>query len=244
VTLHAVREVWVRVEIDGRQTLSRLLHAGEHFELEAGRDVSVRAGDGAALLVGVDGHPPAAMGQPGVALTRRFGVSRPQTRNPAGTHEAGLNEVRAPRAFQQTTSQPSPGSVPAQATGSLVATNVRPVDGPAVDEHDLLRAHLAYFEALERGDNAQMGRLCAEGFTVSGGPATDGSGLPYEISLNGASVEVRGVGAVVNGVASQRITGSDGQVSRTQPLRFSEVWVKRDGQWQLLNVRFIDAALR
>jgi hypothetical protein len=54
-----------------------------------------------------------------------------------------------------------------------------------------------------------------------------------------ASVEVRGVGAFVSGKASQRISAPDGQSTRDQSLLFSEVWVKRNGQWQLLNVRFV-----
>ena len=47
------------------------------------------------------------------------------------------------------------------------------------------------------------------------------------------------MGAVVSGTASQRINGPDGQFLRDQQLLFSEVWVKRGGQWQLMNVRFV-----
>jgi hypothetical protein len=107
------------------------------------------------------------------------------------------------------------------------------------DEADVLRAHEAYFEALRRGDSGQMSRLAADGFTATGAPAADESGTPYEISVGQAAVDVRGLGAVVSGTASQRISGSDGQSTRNQMLMFSEVWVKRDGQWQLMNVRFV-----
>ena len=103
----------------------------------------------------------------------------------------------------------------------------------------MLRAHEAYFEALRRGDQGQVGRLAADGFSVTGAPAADEAGVPYEITLRNASVEIRGVGAVVSGTASQRINGPDGQFLRNQPLLFSEVWIKRGNQWQLTSVRFL-----
>ena len=102
----------------------------------------------------------------------------------------------------------------------------------------MLHAHEAYFHALGRGDASGVAQLTADGFTVTGTPAADESGLPFPISLSNASVSVRGVGAVVSGTGSQRITGPDGQ-ARQQPLLFSEVWIKRGDQWQLTNVRFL-----
>jgi len=110
------------------------------------------------------------------------------------------------------------------------------------DEGDVLRAHETYFEALRRGDRGQVNRLAANGFSVTGAPAADESGVPYEITLRNAAVETRGVGAVVSGTASQRINGPDGQFLRDQPLLFSEVWIRRDGQWQLMNVRLVSPA--
>jgi hypothetical protein len=106
------------------------------------------------------------------------------------------------------------------------------------DENEVLHAHEAYFEALGRGDTGRMARLAGDGFTVTGAPATDGAGVPFAISLSNASVDVRGVGAVVSGTGSQRITGADGQI-RHEALLFSEVWIKRGNQWQLTSVRFL-----
>jgi hypothetical protein len=108
------------------------------------------------------------------------------------------------------------------------------------DEGDVLRGHEAYFEALRRGDRGQLGHLIADGFSTTGAPAADESGIPYEISLRKASIEVRGVGAVVSGTASQRIRGPEGEFLRDQDLLFSEVWIKRSGQWQLMNVRLVN----
>lgn len=129
----------------------------------------------------------------------------------------------------QAASQPAPAAAPAP---------VPAVTGGS-DEGDVLRAHEAYFEALRRGDQGQVGRLAADGFSMTGAPAADESGVPYEITLRNASVEIRGVGAVVSGTASQRINGPDGQFLRNQQLLFSEVWIRRDGQWQLMNVRLM-----
>jgi len=106
------------------------------------------------------------------------------------------------------------------------------------DENDVLHAHEAYFEALGRGDTGRMARLAGDGFTITGAPATDATGVPFSISLSKASVDVRGVGAVVSGTGSQRITGADGE-TRHQTLLFSEVWIKRGNQWQLTSVRFL-----
>ena len=102
----------------------------------------------------------------------------------------------------------------------------------------MLHAHEAYFHALGRGDASGVARLTGDGFTVTGTPAADESGVPFPISLSSASVSVRGVGAVVSGTGSQRMTGPDGQ-ARQQPLLFSEIWIKRGDRWQLTNVRFL-----
>jgi hypothetical protein len=57
-----------------------------------------------------------------------------------------------------------------------------------------------------------------------------------------AVVDIRGIGAVVSGTASQRIGGA-GTEPRDEPLLFSEVWVKRGSDWELVNVRFMSPKL-
>jgi hypothetical protein len=132
-----------------------------------------------------------------------------------------------------------------QAAHADAGTPTAPPDAPALsgDESDVLHAHEAYFRALGRGDASGIARLTGDGFTVTGSPAADESGVPFAISLSNASVDVRGVGAVVSGTGSQRITGPDGQ-ARQQPLLFSEVWIKRGDQWQLTSVRFLRSEAR
>ena len=72
VTLRALREVWVGVEVDGRRAVSRLVRAGEQFTYGAEREVAVRAGDAGALLVSVNGRQSAVLGGDGVVLTKRI----------------------------------------------------------------------------------------------------------------------------------------------------------------------------
>jgi hypothetical protein len=226
--------------------------------------VVLRAGDAGALLMSVNGGDLAAFGGAGTVLTRRVaadGPKRPQRPAPSESTATPLGSSTAARPLLPRPDAPALHSPVSLARSHTTATDRRsgvpeqsqsasqpaPAAGSAPvppatsgsDESDVLRAHEAYFEALRRGDQGQVGRLAADGFSVTGAPAADESGVPYEITLRNASVEIRGVGAVVSGTASQRINGPDGQFLRHQPLLFSEVWIRRDGQWQLMNVRLM-----
>lgn len=263
VALRAVRQVWLRADVDGKRVVARLLRAGEDLELSGTRDVVVRAGDAGAVLVAVNGRTRTALGRDGAVLTRRIaaeleanggntsGAKRPVAAQgqpspllsanvAAGRQEQEpihpVTPAVAPQPYR-VAPVPPPEPPPAPSTESSPEPSTQPSAVPSTEEADVLRAHGAYFEALRTGDGGQMSRLVADGFSASGAPAADESGLPYEISLRSASVEVHGVGAVVSGTASQHIP--DGQFLRDQPLRFSEVWIKRNGQWQLMNVRFL-----
>ena len=65
VALEAVRPVWLRVEVDGKQTTARLVRAGEALNLRGAKNVVVRAGDAGALLIGVNGGAHTAFGRNG-----------------------------------------------------------------------------------------------------------------------------------------------------------------------------------
>jgi hypothetical protein len=276
VTLRAVRAVWVRVDVDGRRAVGRVVRAGEQLTYRAEREVAVRAGDAGALLISVNGRQPAALGRDGVVLTKRLtshpgraldmtAPSPPAKGPPNGalpsvlarlppvlarprddrTGPVSVSQVRPVEPQSQVLARP-PDRVkasthgPDQVAQADAGSPTAPPDAPALsgDETDVLHAHEAYFHALGRGDASGIARLTGDGFTVTGSPAADESGVPFAISLSNASVDVRGVGAVVSGTGSQRITGPDGQ-ARQQPLLFSEVWIKRGDQWQLTSVRFL-----
>jgi hypothetical protein len=270
VTLRALREVWVRVDVDGRRAVSRLVRAGEQFTYGAEREVAVRAGDAGALLISVNGHQSAVLGADGVVLTTRMTTtagrraldltapSRVDDTRPKGalpavlalprddrTGPVALNKLHttAPESnlVARPPEPPKANSQSSEQSRAEEAGPPRPAPDAATlsgDETAVLHAHEAYFHALGRGDASGVARLTGAGFTVTGTPAADESGVPFPISLSSATVSVRGVGAVVSGTGSQRMTGPDGQ-ARQQPLLFSEIWIKRGDQWQLTNVRFL-----
>lgn len=65
----------MRVVVDGRETVARLFEPGERYAVEAGSDVSIRAGDSGAVFVSINGGDATALGPDGLALTRRFVVN-------------------------------------------------------------------------------------------------------------------------------------------------------------------------
>jgi hypothetical protein len=259
VGMSAVRPVWVRAEVDGKSEVARLLRAGESFEFRGTREVVLRAGDAGAVLLGVNGRTPTALGRDGAVVTKRIAAELPTE---VGTRITGAEDsptpvqpllqtstrshspiqpaataspARAPAASSSRSAAVAPAAVPTSATSQQAGSPTTTQD----DESHVLRAHEAYFDALRRGDSSRIGRLLADGFSASGSPAADDRGIPYEMSVRSAAVEVRGVGAIVSGTASQRLAGPNGEPTRDQQLLFSEVWVKRDGEWQLMNVRFV-----
>jgi cytoskeleton protein RodZ len=60
---------WVSAVIDGERRVSRLLQAGERFELEAQRHVELRIGDAGALAMSVNGMPARRLGKSGEPVT-------------------------------------------------------------------------------------------------------------------------------------------------------------------------------
>jgi hypothetical protein len=79
----AVREVWVRTTIDGRTDGGRTLSAGEVIDVSAGKSISLRAGDGGAVLFSLNRGQKQPLGQSGQPVTRQFDAEKPETRQPA-----------------------------------------------------------------------------------------------------------------------------------------------------------------
>jgi hypothetical protein len=262
VTLKILRPVWLRAEVDGRIALARLLRAGEVFQLRGTHAVVVRAGDAGAVLIGVNGRAGTVLGHDGAVVTKRIAPNQPASTekprpsessrtppSPVAVSAANVKAKTAPAStvasergqrLQSETMATGKEHTPTRST--VVPSQQTP--SSAEERDSVLRGHKAYFDALSRGDAAQLARLIGVGFSVTGTPSADESGLPYEIALDTPSVEIRGLGAVVSGTASQRITEGDGRQVGDQPLLYSEVWIKRDGEWQLLNVRFVRAGRR
>jgi DivIVA protein len=104
-------------------------------------------------------------------------------------------------------------------------------------EEDVLLRHREYFKALMGRDTAAMRRLTADGFSATV-PFLESGSPDRPLRMDRESVEVRGVGAVVSGTAVESPAGQDGGPVGDATWLFSEVWINRDGQWLLLNVRF------
>ena len=268
VGLRAVRPVWLRADVDGSTTVARLVRLGEQLDLHGKREVVVRVGDAGALLMSVNGRTRSAFGRDGAVLTRRItAAAGPSGNTPAPAPAApALEPARplltpavavarqeprssVPEALPGTTQQPDQAAVTAapRAEPPPPAAEPNPPmpsrSSPAPrneEEADVLRGHEAYFDALSRGDTGGVARLTTDGFSASGGPAED-AGSPHEIALGSTKIEIRGIGAVVSGTATRRIKGPDGRYAGDQPLLFSEVWIKRNGEWQLMNVRFANS---
>lgn len=72
VELRTTREAWIRVVVDGRRSLERLVAAGDVLTFSATTLVSVRAGDAGAVLVSVNGERAAPLGSDGQVATQSF----------------------------------------------------------------------------------------------------------------------------------------------------------------------------
>lgn len=72
VELTIIRPVWVRAVVDERRAVERELNAGEKIPLSADRSILIRADDGGAIRLTVDGRDQGTLGRDGQILTRAF----------------------------------------------------------------------------------------------------------------------------------------------------------------------------
>jgi ketosteroid isomerase-like protein len=68
------RTAWIRTVVDGKED-SRVYQAGETRQIDGARAVSIRAGDGGAVFVSVDGSPAEPLGTSGLAVTKQFSLA-------------------------------------------------------------------------------------------------------------------------------------------------------------------------
>jgi hypothetical protein len=78
--LIAMRRVWVRATVDGERAFERELEADARVPLRATRTIVIRAGDGGALRLTIDGRDQGVLGRDGLVVTRSFAVSTPTGR--------------------------------------------------------------------------------------------------------------------------------------------------------------------
>jgi hypothetical protein len=78
----AVRDVWVRTTIDGRADGGRTLTAGQVMDVSAEKSISLRAGDGGAILFSLNRGEKQPLGRSGQPVTRDFGAEKAETPEP------------------------------------------------------------------------------------------------------------------------------------------------------------------
>lgn len=142
----------------------------------------------------------------------------------------------APPAAAATTGAGSPRAVGTSVPlGSPPRRAARDADGV---EQQILAVDRQWFEAYYRGDQPNMTRLSAEGFAMADARGTGRKALPGsapERVLHDVRVDVHGDGAVLSGRMIERVGRGPG--AREHESFLSEVWVRRDGRWQLLGIR-------
>jgi len=79
IVAEAVRDVWVRTTIDGESDAGRTLASGQVIDVSAERSISLRAGDGGAILISLNHGRKQPLGTSGQPVTRQFDVVKPGT---------------------------------------------------------------------------------------------------------------------------------------------------------------------
>jgi hypothetical protein len=82
VQLRLSREVWMRVVVDGRQVLARLVPGDQTLAFDPTQALIVRAGDAGAVEVIVDGESKGVLGREGAVVTRIFELPAPAPERP------------------------------------------------------------------------------------------------------------------------------------------------------------------
>jgi hypothetical protein len=247
--------VWLRATIDGRTENGRLYAAGDVRRIEGARSVSIRAGDAGAVFVSVNGGQPRALGAAGAAVTRHFGTAEQESLSPQPAADARGGPAVSTDAPGRAELRPS-GALPALVPAPVVET--ARVDAPAPEPVDteedtgllllpdmnLVTASERWLDAYQRQDSAAMAatspaapvvsdeRLASERFP-SGAPGV-------QRDLDAVGLEFAGDTAVFTARMTERsATPSSGgeHVSRV-----SQIWVRRNGRWQLTDVRIISEA--
>jgi hypothetical protein len=250
VSLQARRPSWVRATRDGTREAGYLLQPGQRRVLTASRHLSIRAGDAGALLISVNGGASTPFGKDGQPLTRDFGAAAVPTNLASGIRSAVDDQVRTTSSEKDVrTTGIAPVTVLASPSqqNTIVGTAVPSPEpalspgGPAStrsDEEQILAIDRQWFDSFYRGDRIAMSRLSAPGFELADS-RSDAERIARSVTpqrtLADVRVDVHGEGAVLSGRMIERFS-KNGQTQDRESF-VSEVWVKRDGRWQLLGIR-------
>lgn len=237
LTIDVRRPAWIRTTIDGRADVGRLFNAGENRSVTARDAIVMRAGDAGAVFVSVNGGAARALGLDGHVVTRRFG-------NPAAPAAPKPAVLQAAAESEFTPNGPVPEIETAASDVGTTGTRDPVARPPAVAEREILRATQQWFEAYFAGNGEAMRSIATSDFAMVD-ERGDGQRLPATMrgvdrGLQEVRIEVAGDAAVISARLTER-ANVDGQVREYVSL-VSGVWVRADGSWRLMGVRFMDPA--
>jgi hypothetical protein len=72
VELTTLRDVWMRVAVDGQRVIEREFGANQRIPLSARESIAIRAGDGGAVRVALGGQDQGLLGRDGLVVNRTF----------------------------------------------------------------------------------------------------------------------------------------------------------------------------
>lgn len=139
IVAEAVRDVWVRTTIDGQSDGGRTLAAGQVIDVSAEKSISLRAGDGGAILFSLNRGQKQPLGRTGQPVTRQFDVEKPETPEPAPAPQPAkplpaaptTNTRTAPPIASATPAAAPPIPAPTQSASANVAPPLSP-PAPAI----------------------------------------------------------------------------------------------------------------
>jgi hypothetical protein len=267
LTIEARRASWIRAQIDGQPDSGRIFEPGETRRIVGAGRVVIRAGDAGAVFVSVNGAEPQAVGLDGQPRTREYvlderarlattpdpavpELTTPPPGAPARPAENAIVVPSAPPpAAAPRATPPAPG-LPAQASPPPPAAASNPSPGPPAappaaspsQDDELVELSRRWLDAYLNGLTASMG-------VIAGGSPAIRDDRPLQDRLaSGLATTKRSfeVISVLNfagtGTVSLRV------IERTQPTGgppqdraalAAQTWMRRDGKWQLLDVRLV-----
>jgi ketosteroid isomerase-like protein len=251
------RTAWIRAVVDGKED-SRVYQAGETRQIAGARSVSIRAGDGGAVYVSVDGRTAEPLGSDGLAVTRQYslasGSSAPvpavATTAPAPAVEpvAAIPTTAAARPEPQALSVP-PVTRPAEtlraATPAASAPDAVAAAPSGGGRADLIAAGQQWLDAYQRRDRDGMASSGTEDMTMSDERSVTERFPVWQVGvrrdLDQLELELSGDTALLTARMNER--SADGTPTSAQHVsRVSQIWVRRNGRWRLADVRIIGEA--
>jgi RodZ C-terminal domain/Domain of unknown function (DUF4440) len=260
LVIEARRASWIRTTIDGTTDRGRVFAAGEKREIVDPKEVAILAGDAGAVLVSFNGGPPTVLGRDGQVASRRFSprssapspppIEPPEPGGPAGASSAlssaeGQATTAAPLAGtgsrQQPATTPSTAAAPAPGRAESAAAGAAGEPLSPTTQLEILSADSRWFEAYYKGDHQTMVSLSTPDFSIAD-ERDPSERLPagatgIQRSLDQVRIEVVGDGAVLSGRLTERLAGPGD--TRQQLSLISEVWIRRNGRWLLMGLRFV-----